>query len=155
MGEFTSFRRSYKSAWYSKNRKRILAMAKRRYRLNRAARLKYVKDYAAKNVVSIRAYKKAWRKQRGLGTDTIGKRYGIAVAEYAEMEKAQHGRCYLCGQKNGKRKLCVDHDHGTDAIRKLLCGKCNGGLGMFLENPDLLRRAAAYLEAHRRALQGA
>lgn len=31
-----------------------------------------------------------------------------------------------------------------------LCAQCNTGLGMFRDNPDVLRRAAAYVETRRK-----
>jgi hypothetical protein len=42
----------------------------------------------------------------------------------------------------------VDHDHGTGAIRGLLCSSCNQALGQMKERPELLRAAAEYLERH-------
>ena len=39
-----------------------------------------------------------------------------------------------------------DHDHPTSAVRAVLCFTCPGGLGQFRNAPDVLRRAAAYLE---------
>ena len=47
-------------------------------------------------------------------------------------------------------KWCVDHDHETGAVRGLLCRECNLGLAAFRESPTALRRAAGYLERHRR-----
>ena len=53
--------------------------------------------------------------------------------------------------KDGKRTRCksceaVDHNHTTGKIRDLLCGNCNGGLGKFMDNPELLIKAADYLK---------
>jgi hypothetical protein len=45
--------------------------------------------------------------------------------------------------------LVIDHDHLTGAVRGRLCVRCNTGLGKFLDNPDMLRRAVCYLEGTR------
>lgn len=77
------------------------------------------------------------------------RRYGITLEQYEAMAAAQGGVCYLCGKScvTGRR-LAVDHDHSTGAVRKLLCVSCNKGIGDFREDQDLMRRAIAYLEAH-------
>lgn len=83
-------------------------------------------------------------------------KYGITSAQYNKMLADQGGRCAVCGSlgcQSGK-KLAVDHDHGCcpgkkscgQCIRKLLCQKCNQALGLFGDDPDLLRKAAGYIE---------
>ena len=79
--------------------------------------------------------------------------YGITEAEYENMKKAQDNRCYLCGgtgfiigSNNHSEKLAVDHDHQSGKIRKLLCHNCNRALGLMQDNPELLRKAALYIE---------
>jgi hypothetical protein len=42
----------------------------------------------------------------------------------------------------------VDHNHATGVVRAILCSRCNSGLGLFCEDPDLMRRAIDYLETH-------
>lgn len=51
-------------------------------------------------------------------------------------------RCAIC---RCEKKLCWDHDHTSLQYRGTLCGTCNIGLGMFKDNPELLRRAILYL----------
>lgn len=53
--------------------------------------------------------------------------------------------CFLCGKTS---ELHVDHNHKTGIVRERLCGSCNRGLGIFKDDPNLLRRAAVYLESH-------
>ena len=74
------------------------------------------------------------------------KRYGMTVAEYDEMLSSQGGGCAVCGRRpDGRRRLAVDHEHGTGRPRGLLCTRCNRGIGLFEDDPALLAHAASYL----------
>lgn len=75
--------------------------------------------------------------------------FGISLEDYDLKLEEQKSVCAICGGlcKSGKR-LAVDHDHKTGNIRDLLCGNCNGGLGKFQDNPELLIKAADYLRKH-------
>lgn len=56
--------------------------------------------------------------------------YGISGADYKALYASQEGRCFICQVARGiSRKLAVDHDHDTGAIRGLLCGPCNLMIG--------------------------
>jgi hypothetical protein len=66
------------------------------------------------------------------------------------LREAQDGKCAICGVHEAyapRKRLAVDHDHRTGAIRGLLCGNCNVGLGQFKDSPELLAAAIRYLEA--------
>ena len=73
--------------------------------------------------------------------------YGISQKTYKTMLAEQGGVCFICEQKPKPGKnLHVDHDHKTEAVRGLLCWRCNKNiLGRNRENPDIHTRAAAYL----------
>jgi hypothetical protein len=71
------------------------------------------------------------------------KNYGLSIENYDAMSADQNGKCLVCGRTE---MLHVDHCHATGAIRGLLCGSCNGGLGLFRDDIDLLRKAIDYLE---------
>jgi hypothetical protein len=75
--------------------------------------------------------------------------YGITLAEYNDMLAAQGGGCAICGAERSVdgRTLAVDHCHATGRVRGLLCARCNYALGLIDDRPELLRRAAVYLEA--------
>jgi hypothetical protein len=76
-------------------------------------------------------------------------RYGMTVAGYDELLAAQRGRCAVCGTTDPGghwSRFHIDHDHRCGQIRGLLCNRCNGGLGYFFDDPELLRSAADYLE---------
>lgn len=79
-------------------------------------------------------------------------KYGLSIPEYKRLVEAQGGVCAICRRpetattKAGTPKpLSVDHDHDTGEVRGLLCSTCNVGIGMFKDDPSLLRLAAAYL----------
>lgn len=77
--------------------------------------------------------------------------FGISLEDYNEMSKKQNHVCAICGkpEMNNKNKvLCVDHNHETGAIRQLLCGLCNSGLGAFRDDKTLLETAIKYLQTH-------
>lgn len=80
--------------------------------------------------------------------------YGMTGEEYGAMVAAQNGVCAICHQPetamlNGVPKVMhVDHDHATGQLRALLCGSCNGMLGLAKDSPATLRAAADYLEHH-------
>ena len=83
------------------------------------------------------------------------KKYGITPEEFDRLYRLQNGVCAVCRQPEtstrlGKLKsLAVDHDHETNKVRGLLCAKHNMGVGMFNDNPVLLRATADYLEKNR------
>jgi hypothetical protein len=65
---------------------------------------------------------------------------------YEAMLLLSGGTCYICGGVNQSgRFLAVDHDHETGEVRGLLCDGCNRGIGFLGDDPERLRRAAAYL----------
>lgn len=82
------------------------------------------------------------------------RKYGLTHETYNAMHVAQSGLCAICGKpETGQREghvklLCVDHSRDTGRVRELLCCRCNQALGMFREDPTIIRRAAAYLERH-------
>ncbi len=83
------------------------------------------------------------------------KKYGLTHEDYDGMMQAQNGRCLICDRELDRKQhsitvACVDHCHETGRVRSLLCRRCNQSLGQFEDDPDLLRRAADYLEKHGR-----
>lgn len=91
------------------------------------------------------------KASRGKLASDLMRLYGLSLGEYDAMWQRQGGLCALClraptGRRNAS-SLHVDHDHVTGRVRGLLCQHCNNGLGRFRDDPALLRRAAAYVEA--------
>lgn len=81
------------------------------------------------------------------------KKHGLTLEDYERMHAEQNGLCIICGRpettkKNGKvQLLTVEHCHRTSKVRGLTCNRCNRGMGMFGDDPALLRAAASYLDA--------
>lgn len=96
---------------------------------------------------------KAWRAFYSRAMDV----YGLTPAEYRLLYVAQKGRCWICRtargihpddpKARGSRRLGIDHDHVTGAVRGLLCTggdkTCNRIVGWL--NAPQLQRAADYL----------
>jgi hypothetical protein len=68
--------------------------------------------------------------------------------------RLQGGACAICSARlinggSGRGTLAADHEDTPSGKKQrgLLCHGCNQGLGHFRDEPDLLRHAAAYLEA--------
>ncbi len=77
--------------------------------------------------------------------------YGLSRLAYDNMRESQNYCCYICGlheTENHNKILCVDHNHDTGEVRKLLCSKCNRGLGLFNDSSGLLAKASQYLELY-------
>jgi hypothetical protein len=81
------------------------------------------------------------------------RRYGLSLEEFRAILERQGNACAIC-RRSGVR-LYIDHCHVTRMVRRLLCGKCNTGLGFFGDDPDRLRAAADYLEEARREHEAA
>ena len=86
----------------------------------------------------------------------LREKYQLTPADYDAMLAQQDGLCAICGRpervlgRGGKpRRLAVDHDHRTGAVRQLLCHRCNLVTWAVEENPALLDAVRAYLVKHR------
>lgn len=136
-------RRQYNSAYYAKNRDRILAKLRARAALDREAHKARVKEvyrkWSQKHPGRVAELKRGYSNLR---------RYGITVEQYDEMFLAQDGKCAVCDEPPRKRQLAIDHDHATGAVRQLLCVNCNALLGHCRESQKILERAIEYLRSH-------
>ncbi len=145
---------------YRHNNKDKIAARSREYRLrnkdkikeyrknNRQQRLVYAKTYRDNN----KGTRQEWNKNNKdkIEADRIKARYGITVDERDDMRKEQHYRCFICGAHENTLTLglCIDHDHETNQVRGLLCSKCNSGIGMLKDDPELLQNGIDWLNKH-------
>jgi hypothetical protein len=74
------------------------------------------------------------------------RKYKLTQPDLQELRDAQGDRCAIC---NASEPQHLDHDHFSGRIRRLLCQRCNQGLGLFRDDPYLLRMAALYIDTHR------
>lgn len=93
-------------------------------------------------------------KEYGRGSRELG----ISLIEYSRLylEKLsrQNNLCAICFQpetmRNNKTKktirLAFDHCHKTKKIRDLLCTRCNKGIGLLQDCPNLVEKLTAYLK---------
>lgn len=83
-------------------------------------------------------------------------KYGLSSEDYESLLVEQNFVCAICGCTESEneidrklsrpRRFAVDHCHTTGLVRGLLYSTCNKCLGMAKDNPDILRKAAMYLE---------
>jgi hypothetical protein len=83
-------------------------------------------------------------------------RYGLEREEVYAILEAQDHRCAIChlpektlspSGSGDVRRISLDHDHKTDAVRGFLCANCNNGLGQIGDSILVLESAIAYLKA--------
>jgi hypothetical protein len=83
----------------------------------------------------------------------------LPIKTYEEMLLKQNNVCAICNQpetakhqkdKEGFKKLAVDHCHTTGIIRGLLCQKCNISIGAMNDSIENMKAAIKYLEYHQK-----
>lgn len=87
----------------------------------------------------------------------LKREYGMTLEQYNELLRRQAHRCAICRRpeptkikKTGEpKRLAVDHDHVTGAIRGLLCSRCNILVWAMEDNHTTLSAIEAYIERFR------
>ena len=84
----------------------------------------------------------------------LKRRYGLTPEKLDSMYALQNGECLICKTKketySTPKGLLVDHCHATGKVRGLLCNSCNMLLGLAKDNTEILQRAIAYINVHKR-----
>lgn len=105
------------------------------YHANREARKAKALQWNKDNPEALQASKERSR----------AKEYGLTVEQLRALLTRK--ACDICGEVFSSTKhRHVDHNHETGKARGLLCSNCNHAIGKMKDNPELLRKAAAYLE---------
>ena len=85
----------------------------------------------------------------------LKREYNLTVQDYDKMVEKQKGLCAICLKpetasfKGKTKRLSIDHDHKTEKVRGLLCGRCNNFIGLAKEDIEILLRAMGYLSKHK------
>lgn len=141
----------YMRAWHAAHKESVSAWGKARYQRNKDRVAKQSRAWKESNRDRVNELGRAWyakNKERRHTSDRrsyLQRAYGLTIEQYDAMLAAQQGVCAICLKAPRERYLTVDHNHATGEVRALLCRHCNAGLGLYDESPELLQRAAAYL----------
>ena len=104
--------------------------------------------YQSKCKNCLRLYSQKWRLENPGRTRYIQAKSKLKIGDADYQRISQIGYCEICGGRNKKTSLHIDHNHVTGVFRGALCPNCNHGLGKFFDDKDLLRNAILYLEKY-------
>ncbi|MES4890775.1 endonuclease VII domain-containing protein [Streptomyces sp. NPDC096012] len=90
------------------------------------------------------SYRRACRAERS-GVSHFEREYGITGTRRDELAASPGGVRWICLAAPAAH---VDHCHETGRVRGVLCFSCNAALGQFKDQPEAIRRAAAYVEGN-------
>jgi len=82
----------------------------------------------------------------------LREKYGITLAQRAQLIIDQDNRCKVCEISFDDIKpqnAHIDHDHATRVVRGILCSNCNLGIGNFRDSIKSLERAIIYIRESR------
>lgn len=115
------------------------------------------------NPVRYRATRQAWEKGNidlavKRKKTRIKRRYKLSYEQFLERLKEQDYKCTICAvplhdpflpgdPPEDTTKPVIDHDHRDGHVRGLLCSACNVALGLFEDNPKVIKSAYRYLKA--------
>lgn len=95
---------------------------------------------------------KRYKKDPDLINDKrAAKLYGLSLQEVVQMRKDANGICAVCNREglHHHKRLVIDHDHETGAVRGLICSRCNSAIGFLGDNIDNVENLLLYLKKHK------
>ena len=118
--------------------------------INEQRRIKYNdnEDFRDKILIQQNIYRNTKNSRSGRRERLLKQKYNLSLDDYQNLLIKQNFKCKICQCSEGERGrsyFAVDHDHKTGNVRGLLCDLCNGGLGMFRDDPEILKTAINYL----------
>lgn len=72
-------------------------------------------------------------------------KYNLSQNDFDLLLENQNYKCAIC-TNDLTEKFTVDHNHNTGNVRGLLCYKCNTGIGLLCDSPEILSKAIHYLD---------
>lgn len=145
---------------YIKNKQTYIDNSAKWKKQNKQKVIESNKKYYNKNIEIMRRKEKKYRETHAesINSKAILKNVNnsISLEQYKKMFIDQDNKCAICGFEETRisrhgtsMRLCLDHNHFSGKIRKLLCHSCNTGIGKFSENIDLMEKAIQYLKDHK------
>jgi hypothetical protein len=123
------------------NKPKINALQRKWLAANPDKRKQYKKTYWEKRKPGTQLW--AEERIRRLTREAVNLGFAPPTNTAEELAAIYQPTCQLCG---GDHRMAMDHCHTTGQVRGMLCRRCNQGIGLFGDNPALLRAAATYLE---------
>jgi hypothetical protein len=120
----------------------------REWRANNPVRAKELRDQSNARIQADPVHRRRRRDNE------IRRLYGLEPEAFGALLAAQGGNCAICGNPpsgtgRGGQRLHVDHCHSSNAVRGLLCGRCNTMLGLAKEDATVLASAIRYLQTRK------
>ena len=125
---------------------------------NKADKARWQRNWRNTHTAEVRAIWKRWEQATGYiknGAQHRKRTFGLTKERYEQLLSVQCGLCVICQlPPTDINPLVPDHNHACCSGRKS-CGKCirgllhrtcNSAIGLFGDDPVLLKRAAEYLE---------
>lgn len=136
-----------------------LAQKQQRYEADPGKHIARVQAWQHQNKEHVNAYQRrnnARPERKRRARDAYYRRtFGLSADEFDARLGAQGGGCAICGARPERvASLHLDHCHETGEIRGICCSRCNQGLGLFRDDPDLLEAAVRYLRQGRAEAEG-
>lgn len=104
------------------------------------------RDWARRNPDRVTRITPEENRRRSRYNHMLKRGIRVTWEQFVELDAVT--ACQVCGSEDpGLKRPPIDHDHATGEVRGVLCNQCNRGVGMFRDDPWLLRRMADYLEA--------
>lgn len=91
-----------------------------------------------------------FRRRRRLSQEKVrAARVGLTLPELLAAQERAGFKCEICCRTpeghGADGTLHADHCHATGKFRGFLCSDCNRAIGLFRDTPELLTKAADYL----------